>query len=359
MFIETHFLTQERARTRFQSTDVESKSKFLSLDELISSAESDFSNQINSGLLSIDDIQEFIRKKVIGVKINGVNVISIDFEHSDEEINPVAQAYLKSPSTRVIVVEYFYPEIKKNAERIGLLSLMNNIGGYYSDRIVYSKKISDICREANKPVAVTDIANKASYISFREFFRNSPQYFKLMWEMSGVYPELINSLYTPITLTNIAWILGIVLAYKTGKGIFNKEKISGFEKFFLDFEQARRLYAAKGIEQLTKEYPPLSQPGKNDPQIIAFYPQAHGIRISDYLINPSRGLDKAKDIVYKLFGPGLDFSVRQWMWKDSIQKVVDSGYRWGGSTIQSSARLNHQSTDLANWVLFSDRKITI
>lgn len=70
-------------------------------------------------------------------------------------------------------------------------------------------------------------------------------------------------------------------------------------------------------------------------------------------------LDKAKDIVYKLFGPGLDFSVRQWAWKDSLQKLVDSDYRWGGQTTQSSSQSNIETTGLANWMLFSDRKIPV
>ncbi len=128
----------------------------------------------------------------------------------------------------------------------------------------------------------------------------------------------------------------------------------------MDFEQARRLYAARGIEQLTQEYPPLARPGKHEPQIVVIYPKAHGIRITDNIVNPNRGLDKAKDIVYKLFGPGLDFSVRQWAWKDSSQKLADSGYRWGGQ--QGTHSVDQQGTNasiLANWMLFSDRKIPI
>ncbi len=353
-------LALENSRIQLSPVELSPNAQYIPANELVKRAQADFSKQIDMGLFSQQEIDNFVQEKVIGVKLNGVNVISIDFEHSNEEVDPILEAYIKSPNTRVIVAEYFYPEIKNNAERTGLLSIMNNIGGNYTAGIEYAKKLSEICRTANKPVAVTDLANKARYIPFREFFRNSPLFLELVWGISGVQPELFQSLNLPITGANVAWVSGMILGLSTGKGIFDKEKVGSLEKFVLDFEQARRLYAASGIKQLTQEYPPLNQPGKHEPQIVVVYPKAHGIRITDNLINPNRGLDKAKDVVYKLFGPGLDFSVRQWAWKDSLQRLVDSGYRWGQSGNQSiDQRPAAKTTTLANWMLFSERKIPI
>ncbi len=220
-----------------RSVETNPNAQFISTKEFTDRAKADFSKQVDSGLFSNQKVDEFVEEKVIGVKLNGVNVVSIDFEHTDEEISPICEAYIKSPNTRVVVVEYFYPEIKNNAERTGLLSIMNSMGVAWTARIEFAKRLSEICREANKSVAVTDIANKARYIPFKEFFRNSPQFLHAIWGISGVQPELFQSLNLPITGANLAWVSGMILGLVAEKGIFDTEKVGSIEKFWISNRQ--------------------------------------------------------------------------------------------------------------------------
>ena len=344
----------ESGESALQSTEIHSHRQYILQDELITRAQKDFSSAIQEGLFSPDDVQKFVSEKVLGVRVNGIDVISIDFEHSDEAINPIFEAYIRSPKTRVLVAEYFYPELKSNMERTGLLTYIKRLGRDFANRIEYAEKISNLCSKTSKPVAVADISNKAKYMFFREFLRHLPNMSTIIWASVGADPEVIRVL----EMANVTWLIGLLYQMALNKGIYDTEKVSKLDKFILDFEQARRLYAARGIEQLTEEYSPSSQSERDESQIVVMYPKAHGVRIADYLINPNRNLDKIKGLFYKLLGQGLDFSVRQWRRKDSLQKLADSGYRWGEQGSQISKQSDLESADLANWILFSERKIS-
>ena len=349
--------------------------------ELVDQALVNFAQQINTGEFTAEDVTKFVEEKVIGLLLNGVAVICMDFEHSDRTINPIAEAFIRSPDTNLVVAEYFYPEIMSNLNRIGKSLLADKMGGGEA-RIGFSRELSKLCRLSHKSVACTDIASKARYMIFRELFRSFPQYLLSLCALSGVSREILNPLYLPVLVTNISWIYMISASLFLGKGIFDKNKVGALEGLIVDFEQARRFYAARGVEELTKEYAPQTQSTGKKPQIVVMYPKAHGIRIAEHLLHRNVGLEKAKNVIYKLFGPGLDFSVRQWLHNSSLDNIFLSGYQWHDPSDHLSQRepdtpldrlvkSRHRfgthidsdpgfsSDELANWTKFSDRKIAV
>lgn len=296
----------------------------LSSFELFESAKRDFHNELQKGRFTETDVNSFINERVLGARVNGVDIITLDFAHKEKNIHPVMEAYIRSPRTRVVVSEYFYPELKINAEKAGLSILLNSkflkLIYRHHDRLNRSRKLAGICQEAGKPVAVTDIANRPLYFLEREAFRWSPYCIAFLGE------KIIKkyAIFPAIKYANIAWIINYWHSMIKGKGIFNREHIPSLDKFVLDFEQARRLYLAKGVEHLTAVISPSSMPRKKDSQIVALYPRAHGMRMVDILVNSHPKLDKVKNAIYKTFAPYLDYSVRIWKWQDSEQSLLDS-----------------------------------
>jgi hypothetical protein len=336
-----------------------SKGKLIPRSVLVERAQKDFAEQINTGAMSVKDVKRFVKKYVTGVEVNGVQVLIMDFNYKAEKINPVAEAFIQLPKTKSVVAEYFYPEIRNNMERAGLLGAMKQLDPDYIYRLNTAENLANLCKDAGKSVAVVDMGNKPGYMVLRELFRFSTEIMVTAFGITRIQPELYSLLANPVWVANIIGAAGLLYEAYSGKGIFDKTKVNNFEKFILDFEQARRMYAARGIEQLTHEYPPTGQPGKEESQIVVMYPKAHGIRIADNLANPHRGLDKAKNVIYKLFGPGLDFSVRKWEWKNSLKKLAVSGYRWGKPDIQPTDDESYDSSDLENWRMVAEKKIEV
>lgn len=309
------------------------------------------SKDINNRHYSKWEVEDFVENRVTAAKVNGDNIISIDFDHEETSVHPITSDIIRSPNTRVVVAEYFYPEVAKYENLI-----RNEVtgGGTHKDRLAYSRMIADVCRDAGKPVAVADIANKPSYMAIREIFRMLPT-------IGAVGASMINkNPYLAVPgLLGLSWQSSVIFQRFAEKGIFDKNQINALDKFFLDFEQARRMFLAKGVEQLTHEYPPLNVEGKQNPQIVVSYPKAHGIRFIDSLVNPQPNLDKAKSMIYKLFGPGLDYSVRTWNWKDSLQLNPQSSLEDIARGDNVASNLQSSITNNGSWNLISNRKIEV
>ena len=108
------------------------------------------------------------------------------------------------------------------------------------------------------------------------------------------------------------------------KGIYNKDKISKLQSLYISMEDARRIYAAKGLKTLAqdynREYPSSNRGNRN--QIAVVYPKAHASRIVDYMTSKNafvKGMETAKKFLYSL--PNLDYSYRIYNWKDTLAKV--------------------------------------
>jgi hypothetical protein len=328
-------------------------------EELILNAKRDLADQIWRGIISPNYIEAFIDNKVTGVNINGVDVISIDVDREPGNLEQIIRGYMNCARTKVIVPEYFYPELQSNA---GILSSLmektasRKVKGELSKRLYSAQIVTDACRDSGKPIAVAEIANRPSYLAADEAFNWYPGLLGILFsKLTGQDPIL----FTGVGL-DLAYIFNKLRLDRGQKGIFNRDTVSELDKYIPDMEQARRLFLAKGVEQLTQEYSTAGRPGDETPQIVVLYPKAHGIRMADMLVNPHPHLDKAKSIAYKILGPTLDFSVRTYRWKDSLQRLAESGYRFGQPQIISSDGLYRRTiSGLAGWQKVSDRKIKV
>ncbi len=352
---------------RFQLSERSAqKASPISTQKILDMAYADFGEQMFSGALSKPQVEQFVNQRVIGAKLNGLNILSIDFEHNEGPIDPVLRAYITSPKTKIVVPEYFYPEMMRwlDAKTIRLFKKINFWEQFHQDRVDFARRFAEVCREADKRVAVTDLANKPNYLLNRVLLRTMPFFMSysnaLKEVLLGQYKDISPyAIFFIIAWSNVYYYELLASSFYNGYFFFSKEKIGRLEKWIPDFEQARRLFAAKGIRQLTEE----NGNGSNrdsESQIVLVYPRAHGIRILDNLIHPSRG-ETIKDRFYKLLGPGLDFSVRQWEYKDTLQRLAESGYRWGENEFMQ-ARISSETEmkpSLANWMLVSERKIGI
>ncbi len=341
------------------------KPRYLTHDEILASAVKDLSIDQHSGYQgSIEraSLDQFIKESVTGVRMNGVDVLSVDFEHSDNSPDPYIGKFIGSDRTKLVVAEYFYPELERNLKKSPLrkhaehLMFVDN-----KDRMMFAKNLADFVQRQNKPVAVADIANKPSYMAVRDIFRSSLVAAGFLGGGIGMNQNMNLAPYLLALEAGIIWDGSIFAQRKLGRGIFNKDQISKFEKLVLDFEQARRMYLARGVEQLTQEYSP--KDGEERPQIVVIYPKAHGIRMADALVNPEGSLDAAKNIVYKTFGAPLNFSVRTYAWRDSLQRLGDRGYKWGQFAPIEDQDLSSDTEDKglgesnSGWRLISNRRI--
>ena len=349
----------------------------IKLDEIYKNTQIDFTTEINAGKFTDEELKQYISERVQGVRLNGVNVILIKNEYlQDTSVHPILEAYMASQKTNVVMVEYFDPELRQNAEaakyNIGvLISQGKNTLKAYEESIPifpslqFSRNLTATCQKLRKTVAVADIANKPDYSISRTLLRLFP----------------IESFLTPPYETNLIQLAKVIINMgirgtyyrflesgpeKSTFG-FDKKNIHPNEKFFIDLEDARRLFIAKGIEQLTQEYKPFLQnehpevEGKKDiiresnPQIVVCYPEAHIRRILNYL-QIHHVTDSVKEIIHKLTAPTLDYAVRTWEYKDQLQKLKESGYQWGKPDKVGTAEENSKP-DLAGWRMVSKRPI--
>lgn len=262
---------------------------------------------------------------------NGSPVVMIDREHDEwnGEVDPLLAQCLGNPNCQTYVPEYFLPDLKRNESKypevlkklVGFSSDNSNAGYGNRGEYFYSHA-KEFIQGEGKRVSVVDIANCGLY---EVYFNLWPFAFSLAGVSTPIAPTLkVLSSLAPIIMKGLnAFSDGQkVKCQKTnenGVGIFDKKKISWYEKFMYDFEDARRVYAAKAIEKLSidtkNEYP------NQDQFLTVVYPKAHAMRITDYLTkqNSDNSLfTKFKEFVYHY--PGLEFSTRTYENKKSYKQ---------------------------------------
>lgn len=292
------------------------KPRALTKAELLDGAMRQFRDKISEGDLARWEIERFVSETVTGIKINGVDVISIDIgNHKKEALSSVAKAYLGSKRTKTIVVEYFEPELRKNGV-YAVLHPVKSARNYGRSMLgkppipyTYAKaphpqlrtaiEVASALKDAGKPVAVADIANQFGFPIAYSTLLLTPI---LSLTLALGLPSYV------VHARPIAKVAEMVAE----KGMYNKKRVTKSEHWVLDFEQARRLYLAKGVEQLTKEQQPEDE--QESPQIVVLYPRAHTMRMEDTLLHPRRS-NKVKSAFYKTWAPYLNFSVRHWRYR--------------------------------------------
>ena len=142
--------------------------QLLSSEEAIKKAKQDF---LNKPGLENTQIEQFVKDHVRIVRVGNADVTIIDQEHDEHkgQIDPVLQAYLDSPLTKTAVVEYFMPELKRNAPKLPEF-IEKNLGSINDltkeGRGSMFMDIAEIMKKDGKTVSCVDIANKLSYEAY-------------------------------------------------------------------------------------------------------------------------------------------------------------------------------------------------
>jgi len=318
----------------------------LSSSEVLRKAKIDF---INQPQLESPKLEAFVNDHVRIVRMGNTDITIIDQEHDEHkgELNPLLTAYLTHQRTKTAVVEYFMPELQRNASKTPEFVKKNiiSVDGIIDEgRGSMFMDIAEIMKINGKSVSCVDIANKLSYESYYALMKG-----KALPAFAALIPQIplspIDRLLLSTIMPLVSWSGDSVLEM-LGKGIYDKQKISLLENLALSMEDGRRVYAAAGLKVLAqdynKEYPTQNmnqQDNNNHPQIIVVYPRAHATRIANYMTSEStftKAAKSAKQFLYYL--PGLDYSYRTYEWKDILAKATDK-------------------PELASWQLTTSRKI--
>lgn len=279
------------------------RARLLSLDRLKYLAVKDSSAQIAQGTFTEQQVEGTVVERVLGINLNKTDVIFIDIDHRPTDLDPVVIGYLQSPRTRIIVPEYFYPELYENAKAFGLRTRMEkqmqDPNGTIGVRLSFAKSLADTCAQIDKPVATMDIADKPDYLVSSTLFNYFPAFLP-------VIAALITRNFEFLSLEFLAQLPTLIESYLRAKGrsVASTESLSKFDRLIPDFVQARRLFFSKGIRTLT-ELTSQTQ-SEEDQQIVVLCPKAHNIRMIDLLTNPHPKEDRLRENIFKPFGPTLD-----------------------------------------------------
>ena len=254
--------------------------------------------------------------------------INIDWHDFSGNIHPVQEAFIASRLTRIVMLEYFNPELFVHAANVPLLGNMARWlwnRNYYqeSERIRYAKALERACVKYKKPVAVTDIAHTTNY-SLNFYLSYLVSFVAGVASLFNLLPDhhaalLLAGCFLYHRLDTGMRRLGKKLGKKLSLGgAFDPEYIHWYEKFFLDLEDGRRVLGASGIRQLVSEY--AGQEKETPSYIVVNLPPAHGIRYAFTLLDVTRAdiwARKIKQVLYRLV-PNISPSVRTWVYKRGI-----------------------------------------
>ena len=151
----------------------QSRARYLTPHELVARAKGDLAGLL--GIRKLKTVDRFISEKVTGIHLNNVDVLSIDVDHTTE-IDSYIKAYMQSPRTALIISEFFYPELIENAGILArpMRKVKQRGGTMYGARLQAAERVEQALREAGKPVAVADIADRGSYLAWNYILRLSP-----------------------------------------------------------------------------------------------------------------------------------------------------------------------------------------
>lgn len=287
----------------------------ISIEETVKDVSLEFRDRQDLGLAQLES---FVREHVRVVRIGDVDITIIDQEHNDYkgELDPTLEAFIKSKRTKTVVVEYFLPELRQNAASMGDTGIKRiEQSAASSGRGKMFMHIASEAKDVGKTVSTVDIANKASYEAYWGAIR------------MGVLPIIVSG-FLPMNVQDhaITAFVSSLMSFSIDismegerKGIYNKQQISELENLYISMEDARRVFAAKALNQMgidyNNEYPESNDDGRS--QIVVVYPRAHALRIANNMTNQSlftKYMNAAKSLFYRV--PGLDYSYRTYSWSE-------------------------------------------
>ena len=286
---------------------------------------------------------EWVDKRVRGVKYKGVNVVTVDWDGVHEPVvDDTMDKLLKSTVPTGVVVEYFTPELAARAKAVpivgGILEKKvtepvkneKDIKGrahyrnQYKRRLYFGKTMTDGLAESGVPALCFDIANKPLYMLLRDGAVIGEKLLgtalgktidieaaKRNIDTKGLYAKLGSDIPS-------WWYFSKLIMQMARKGIYDPKKLSVLDTFQLHLEDARRLVIAEGITQHIDRGVAVL---KKDATILVVYPEAHNLRIRNYMERVTKkdgGLPLAvKDLAYRLVSdPILEFKERAYQYKD-------------------------------------------
>lgn len=300
----------------FNTTKPETRK--ISPDELLDS--NSMSDVLQTGDVSKKTLMEFLDQKCISVRRGSTDIIFFLQEHTrDFELDPALQLVAGAQGTKAILVEYFQPELEANAKNFPIigefLSQAFNSDEQSKLRTAISSKLSELAKEKGKIIVVADIANKLEYFLDYSFIPGA------LMGASAICPTLL-----PLALMNFSmYFVNRLQQFITLGGHFDEKEIHQYEKLLFDIEDARRLFVAMGLQQVSEEYQPI---GSGPCRILASYPEVHAMRIANYLIDEksfARLSKKVKQSLYRLY-PFMDASVRQYEYRNQTSQTQFQGW---------------------------------
>lgn len=291
---------------------------------------------LQSGKVSERELEHYLKTSCRTLKIGTTDVIIANEEHRENaRLHPALEAIAGAKGTKAILVEYFSPELQRNAANFPIFGKILEKRSKKLKNMQFktgvSNQLAEIAKENDKPIAVADIAN-------------GPQYYYGYSLVPLTVFEASMSYYPLLATVTIPYIINRVQEYSSA-GHFDPKKIHGYEKILLDTEDARRIFTAEGIEQLASEYP--------GSRILSAYPKGHAMRISNYLTNTeptTRATKAVKKQLYR-FIPGVDKSVRTYRWKDQLSRLGENDNQMESN----EEKVIYES--LAGWRKISDRRL--
>lgn len=299
------------------------------------------------------DTAEWVDKRVHGVSYKGVNVVTVDWDGVHEPVaDETFMKLLKSPGVSGVAVEYFTPELAARAKAVPVIGGMlekkvtepikseKDIKGrahyrnQYKRRLYFGKTMTDGLAEAGTPALCFDIANKPMYMLLRDGAVIGEKILgtalgktidveaaKRNIDTKGMYAKLGSDVPT-------WWYFSKLIMQMARKGIYDPKKLSVLDTFQLHLEDARRLIIAEGLTQHI-DRGIADGTLKKGANILVVYPEAHNLRIRNYMERVTKkdgGLPlKVKDLAYRLVSdPILEFKERSYLYKGGAWQQAGS-----------------------------------
>ncbi len=296
---------------------------------------------------------DWVDTRVHGVKYKGVNVVTVDWDGVHEPVaDKTMDTLLKSTVPAGVVVEYFTPELAARAKAVPI------VGGFmekkvtepikndrdltgrahqknqYKRRLYFGKTMTDALAQSGSQVLCFDIANKPMYMLLRDgavivessLGKNLGNVVDMEFAKRGID--------SPIQIKKAggalpwAWWFSKSVMQMLRKGIYDPKKLSVLDQYQLHLEDARRLIIAEGITQHI-DRGVAAGTLKKDSTVVVVYPEAHNLRIRNYMERITKkdgGLPlKVKDLAYRLVSdPILEFKERAYQFKDNAWQKTAS-----------------------------------
>lgn len=256
-------------------------------EELLESLKKSTQFAVDAETVSEEARDRFLKRHVTGYRVNGMRVLLVDHEHDRPfegvkltKLHPAAKALIASESTYALGMEYFVPEIRRNATRVPYLGRKIIQGEEKRPRLTFPKELEAVAAKAPKAVFVVDPANRET-VALTHYY--------LPWAVAlgliaaiPIFPEVVKN--PAVLLPALAYL-----------GLYNEVRRIGrdhrklhplFQRFGISEDDGRRVFVAKGIKEVVKKVRETDPKAIADRQLVVVYPKAHTMTIGDYLEHP-------------------------------------------------------------------------